>query len=284
MPRARLRERLENCANDVLITFAMRERTDHIAALSGPLGVGVILGLIGPFGTFDLLSPLPRTAYWLAVVSANWLLSDVIVRRVDALVGDRLPLPQLLVPLCGAVATAFPATGIVALANGLSGIGWPESVPVLFSQVLLLLAAIALPVYTWEGMREQMESKLDPAATDTPKPRAAREEPPQHVGMSLFTKRLPGPLEGRLLCLEMQDHYLVVHHSGGSMMILCRMEDAARELAGLGKRVHRSWWVAAHAVAGSQREGQRMYLRLADDRRIPVGRSYKTDLKQAGWL
>jgi DNA-binding LytR/AlgR family response regulator len=67
-------------------------------------------------------------------------------------------------------------------------------------------------------------------------------------------------------------------------MILCRMEDAMRELGGLGQRVRRSWWVAADAVEGVEREGQRTFLRLADRRRVPVGRSYRPDLKAAGWL
>ena len=62
------------------------------------------------------------------------------------------------------------------------------------------------------------------------------------------------------------------------------MEDAARELGGLGRRVHRSWWVSADAVDGVEREGQRTLLRLIDDRRVPVGRSFRSDLKDAGWL
>lgn len=103
-------------------------------------------------------------------------------------------------------------------------------------------------------------------------------------GLALFVARLRGPLKGRLLCLEMQDHYLRVHSTAGVEMILCRMEDAARELEGLGRRVHRSWWVAEDAVAGVERDGQRLFLRLADDRRVPVGRSYRAGLKDAGWL
>jgi DNA-binding LytR/AlgR family response regulator len=67
-------------------------------------------------------------------------------------------------------------------------------------------------------------------------------------------------------------------------MILCRMEDAARELGDLGRRVHRSWWVAADAVEGVTRDGQRTFLRLTDDRRVAVGRSFRRDLKEAGWL
>jgi DNA-binding LytR/AlgR family response regulator len=67
-------------------------------------------------------------------------------------------------------------------------------------------------------------------------------------------------------------------------MILCRMEDAARELGDLGRRVHRSWWVAADAVEAVEREGQRTLLRLNDGRHVPVGRSFRPDLKAADWL
>jgi hypothetical protein len=276
----------------------MRERMSRLSLRLGPpLGVGLVLGLIGPFGTFDLLPVVPRLAYWLAVVSANWLLADAVVRRVGAVADDRLPIPQIAVPLAGACLAAVPATGIVALANGLSGIGWPGNVAVLFGQVLVLLAAIALPVYTWEVMQERVAARAGPAPPDagaarpipSERPSGPQPSPPEGGrmgadGLALFLSRLPGPPGGRLLCLEMQDHYLVVHHSGGSEMILCRMEDAARELGGLGLRVHRSWWVAADAVTGVERAGQRTLLRLVDDRRVPVGRSFRPHLKAAGWL
>jgi hypothetical protein len=192
-----------------------------------------------------------------------------------------MPIPRLTVPLVGACLAAVPATGVVALANGLSGIGWPDDVAVLFGRVLLLLAAIALPVYHWEDMRARAPSEAgranslgagsDASCSDT-------------KGPSLFMARLSAPLDGRLLCLEMQDHYLKVHHSAGSEMVLCRMEDAVRELNGLGRRVHRSWWVATDAIEGTERDGQRTFLSLTDGRRVPVGRSFRPDLREAGWL
>jgi len=265
----------------------MRERMSRLALRFGPpIGVGLVFGVIGPFGTFDLLPLGRRLAYWLAVVSANWLLADALVRQVEVLAERGWPLPRLTAPLAGATLASAPATGVVALANGLSGVGWPETVAVLFGQVLLLMAAITLPVYTWGDMRERIERGSDPARPpeDPPMALAAEESSRAGDGLSLFNARLPGPLSGRLLCLEMQDHYLVVHHSGGSEMILCRMEDAARELGGLGRRVHRSWWVARDAVQEVEREGQRTLLRLSDDRRVPVGRSFRPDLKAAGWL
>ncbi len=247
----------------------MRERiTDMAAGAVLPLAVGTVLGLTGPFGTYDALTLLPRLAYWLAIVGATWLLAEITIRQTDAAVGARLPMPRLAVPLTGAVLAALPATGIVAMANALAGLGWPAHLPLLAGQVLLLLIAISVPVYRWQVLREQ----ADAPAPATP-PDAA-----------LFHARLSPPLPGALLCLEMQDHYLVVHGTAGSQMILCRMEDAARELAGLGRRVHRSWWVAADAVAGAEREGQRRFLRLTDGRRVPVGRSFQPELRAADWL
>ena len=259
----------------------MRERMARTAArlaprVLPPLGVGVLLGLLGPFGTFAALAPGPRLGYWLAVVSLNWMLADALIRRVESLAGARLPAPRVLVPLLGALAAAVPATGVVALANATVGLGWPGNLALLFGQVLLLLAAIALPVYTLVDLQEQLAA--------APANGEGAAGPEAAGGLALFMARLPGPLEGRLMCLEMQDHYLRVHSTAGAGMILCRMEDAARELEGVGRRVHRSWWVAENAVAGVERDGQRLFLRLTDDRRVPVGRSYRAGLKEAGWL
>ena len=267
----------------------MRERLARLSLRLGPpIGVGVVLGLIGPFGTYDTLPIVPRLAYWLAVVCVNWMLADTMIRRLDALAGRQMPLRRLMAPCLGACLAALPATGVVALANGLSGIGWPDDVVVLFGRVVLLLAAISLPVYAWEDMQSQIAAMPDPAEADgVPSPRQPEKTQPRQTGgscLSRFAARLSKPLGGRLLCLEMQDHYLKVHHSGGSEMILCRMEDAARDLGSLGRRVHRSWWVAADAVDRVERDGQRTFLRLSDGRRVPVGRSYRADLKAAGWL
>lgn len=262
----------------------MRERLTRLSLRLGPpLGVGLVLGLIGPFGTFDALPPGRRVAYWLAVVSVNWLLADALIRRVDALAEGRWPLPRLTVPLSGALLAAVPATGMVALAHGFSGLGWPGNVALLFGQVLLLLAAIALPVYAWEaGPAHAAQAPVAGVARGAPGNAQARAADPD--GLKRFAARLRGPLGGRLLCLEMQDHYLKVHHSAGSEMILCRMEDAARDLDAVGRRVHRSWWVARDAVETVERDGQRTALRLIDGRRVPVGRSFRADLKAAGWI
>ncbi len=242
-----------------------------IARRVGPaLAVGTVLGLIGPFGTFAQLPILPRLGYWLAVVAVNWMLADAIIRAIGGVVSSTVPVRTVLVPLAGGLLAAFPATGVVAVAGQAVGFGWPENPALLFAQVLVLMAAIAVPVYAWFDMLE---------ATRNPAPSGDADS-----GPALFLRRLPAPPEGPVLCLEMQDHYMMVHSAGRSDMILCRMEDAARELAALGRRVHRSWWVAEAALRGVERDGQRVFLCLHDGRRVPVGRSFRKELKAAGWL
>jgi len=294
----------------------MRERMRAVAAwLAGPVAVGVVLGLIGPFGTYQLLPVLPRLGFWLAVVGVNWLLCDIAIRRIEALVPEAMPLRRAAVPLVGAALVSLPATGVVAMSGALAGLGWPGDLPALFAKVALLLAAIALPAHALADLQEAAAAPAAPPdpAPDTPAagPRADIAPAPRtdpgpgpragaaprtathaaapaggtaDAGAALFLARLPGPPTGRLLCLEMQDHYLAVHTTAGSTLILCRMEDAARELRALGRRVHRSWWVAADALEGVERDGQRLFLRLRDGRRVPVGRTYRRALTAEGWL
>lgn len=273
--------RRENSQTAWYRSFTMREWIRHIVPrLAIPLGVGVVLGLIGPFGTYDLLPLLPRMGYWLAVVSFNWVLADAGIRRIEAMGGDTLPAPRVSVPLLGALLVSVPATGVVVLANGISDMGWPSAVTTLYAQVLVLLAAISLPVYAWGDLREAAaiaQSEMKKRPMSNPEVSGA-------TGLSLFLSRLSGPLRGQLLCLETQDHYIAVHMTDGTEMILCRMEDAARELDGIGRRVHRSWWVAENAIETATRDGQRHILRLVDGRSVPVGRSFRPDLKHAGWI
>jgi hypothetical protein len=92
-------------------------------------------------------------------------------------------------------------------------------------------------------------------------------------------------LHGKLLCLQMQDHYVSVHCASGTDLLLLRLRDAIEEADGLeGLQVHRSWWVARSAVAQVRREGSRLMLRLENGIDFPVSRSGVARLRAAGWL
>ena len=88
-----------------------------------------------------------------------------------------------------------------------------------------------------------------------------------------------------MICLENEDHYLRVHTRLGNAMILMRMRDAVVQLDETeGERVHRSWWVARHAVAGVVRQDRNLRLRLVDGREVPVARANIPALRAKGWL
>jgi hypothetical protein len=117
----------------------------------------------------------------------------------------------------------------------------------------------------------------DPVVTHAAAPNAP---PPR------FRDRLPAKLVGAdLWAVEAEDHYLRLHTSLGSDLILMRLGDAIAELEGIeGARTHRSWWVARDAVRRVERDDGRALLHLPDGTAAPVSRAYSKALRAAGWF
>jgi hypothetical protein len=113
-----------------------------------------------------------------------------------------------------------------------------------------------------------------PAAAPAP-------DPQPEAASDTFLRRLPPSIGRDLLCLEMQDHYVEAHTSGGSTLLLMRLRDAAAELGEAGLQVHRSWWVAHDAVEAIEQEERRTLLRLRGGRRVPVSRASLPEVRAA---
>ena len=238
-----------------------------------PLAVGLLLAVAGPFGTFGGLGIGARALFWCGAVGVNWLLGELTVRVVGPILPARWSRHRIAVPLVAALVMSIPATAVVQGLAILVGLV-PSGLPELYGQVLLVTTAILLAVY------RPLPSA--PTAQGEPRPLPLGSDRPETA--HLFARRMPSGLGGQLLCLQMEDHYLRIHTDVGSALILCRMEDAAHELEGHGLRVHRSWWVARAALGGCERDGQRLFLRLRNGLRAPVGKTYRRALKEAGWL
>jgi len=71
----------------------------------------------------------------------------------------------------------------------------------------------------------------------------------------------------------MEDHYVRVHRASGSTLELMPLQDAIARYGSGGLQVHRSWWVAADAVVGAERDGRNWRLRLSNGQRVPVARN-----------
>ena len=98
-----------------------------------------------------------------------------------------------------------------------------------------------------------------------------------------FLERLPVKYRGASLwAISSEDHYLRIHTNRGEELILMRLADAMRELAGAGGlQVHRSWWVATDGVADTRREGGKRWLVLKSGKEAPVSRTFLSAVKEA---
>lgn len=240
--------------------------------------IGLLLAALGPFGSWVLPFDL-RCLLWIGGIVAayaiirpmtaagEWLAARV---RAPALAGYLIVLSVAAVPitlLFGAVLRALPLQP-----------AWNGSLALIYLQVWLIGFAIHL----------FMKRVLAPttAAAPVPAPAEALREghPAQPAPPPRLLARLPAHVGYRVLCLEMEDHYVRVHATGGSALLLMRLADAIAELDGVdGMQVHRSWWVARAAVTGIRRDNRSLRLDLENGMQVPVSRSYAALLRASGW-
>jgi DNA-binding LytR/AlgR family response regulator len=94
---------------------------------------------------------------------------------------------------------------------------------------------------------------------------------------------LPFNKRGSLVALSVEDHYVRIQTVKGEEMVLMRLGDAERELAGFaGLRVHRSHWVALAQVQAHARRSGRDFLQMSDGSEVPVSRSFRPAAQEAG--
>ena len=237
--------------------------------LLAAIPVGLLLGFLGPFGSYPAYTTATRYAFWLGLTAAG-VMSAIAAEVV-------LPRTRLRAGLIriGAVAlvSALPMTFVVAWTMSLLQPGrvfTPQQLPSLFAAV----AAVQLLIVYATTTTAPTVSDADAPGGAPALPEPEAEEIPAAFPPALLS-RLPPGIGSDIIALETEDHYLRVHAAGGSALILMRMADAVALLdPQLGAQVHRRWWVAQAAVAGVRTEGQKLSLCLIDNRRVPVGRTF----------
>lgn len=246
----------------------LRLRHPALLGFAVATGIGLALGVIGPFGSY-LSGTLPvRVAYWVACVWGGWLVFGVCAPVLSRW-AQRRGLPVWL--------WAPPAVAVLAVP------------PALFSR---LLALRLWPVVGEVGWLEWYGQCLAVSALVTagvlwstripaPAPAPAGPQP-----LSADPRdRLPTRLGRTVLCLQMEDHYVRVHTPEGSALVLMSLSQAMAGLKGVeGVQTHRSWWVARSAIAGVVEDGRNLRLRLNGGLEAPVSRARVGQLRQDGWL
>jgi hypothetical protein len=114
---------------------------------------------------------------------------------------------------------------------------------------------------------------------------AAPAPPPAAPPPNPLLDQLPAELGSDIIALEMEDHYVRVHTALGSALVLMRLRDAMALVGEIeGMQVHRSWWVARHAVEDVLRDGRNVRLKLARGIEAPVARAQVATLREARWI
>ena len=233
---------------------------------------GLILALLGPFGTFG--APLwMRFAYWLPTMAIGATSGALVTFGLERSKAFRTrPIAQVAaLALSITLIMSGVAWGMGSLVFGAGAINF--SVTFVFYVLLISVLTSGISAII-RARTTRIAIAAAPVRADTP-----RGPPP-------LLARLPAKLGGgEILALQGEDHYVRVHTDKGSDLILMRLADAV-ELMGdcPGARSHRSWWVAKGAVKDVRRDNGRVWLTLANAIEAPVSRNYASELRKAGWL
>lgn len=221
--------------------------------------------------------------FWLLAITAGWLQMLLISRGVRSSFGaENYPGWVLLISqtIIGAVPLTFEVRWLMrTIVNPDGGLPppWMSYLNVLVINFVFSLVQYVLverwPILTVARPEAELRAEKEEIAAANAVPTVGR------------LRRRPDGLNGQIQYMQMEDHYLRVRTDEGEGLALCRMSDAAADLADTdGLQVHRSWWVARNAVRDVKRERYKKTLVATDGTEIPIGRSFEKLLRTEGWL
>lgn len=225
-----------------------------------------------PFGTHDIGSFWTRWAYWAVVVVASGLCATLLrrgTRRLfdsDGTIWADVALVVLMTMIFSPFLWLFTQVALSATQPTLPTILDMAKYVSVVSLVVCAVRRLTLGPET--DRRPNIGTANAPLAQE---PRLVR--------------RLPSSFDGVILRLNVCDHHVKVVTTEGEFSIRLRFGDAVEEMDPVdGFCTHRSHWVAKQAVAGCERENSKTYVRLINGDRVPVSRTYQSELEAEGVL
>ncbi len=244
------------------------------------IAIGLLIGLLGPFGTFPM-PPAERMLRWVL-----WLLTGYVFYRPTGIVATWLceatGMPRIAGTLLALIVASVPVTLVITMMA--MHMGFAEALRwrgfwTMYLYIWVVSAVVATAMSVIFGRSgpvaappEQTISVPVPAAAPAP----LVDTPPSlpiHPGF--------GPVRA----LKGEDHYVRVIGDGREELVLMRMRDAVERIGQAeGLRVHRSWWVAKDAVAEVRRDGRAGVVILISGHEAPIARDMMPAVRAAGWL
>ncbi|CEJ15460.1 LytTr DNA-binding domain protein [bacterium YEK0313] len=238
------------------------------------IGAGLVLGVIGPFGSYIGMSLPVRLVHFVGnVVSISLLVMAMTVLARRFLFGGALPFWAMLAI---AVVAALPGALIVELQMRF----WTPDVLRHVNRGELVFQTLSLNLIlgtvVWV-IRERLQPTMQPIPAPAgilPEPVIARAAVGEEQ-VDALTAKLPVALRrARLIALSAEDHYLKVHTDRGEALILMGLSQAAAALGPRrGVRIHRSHWVAFDALPADGYKRSAGALHLDGGLTLPVSRT-----------
>lgn len=238
------------------------------------VGVALLLTFLQPFGMTEI-GIVKAGSYWIVCCLVGWAVYAPVFHHGELLFSKRLSaknevprwLLLVILSIIAGLLMSFVVPFLTRLFFGYS-INYLDEITTLLPRTLAIGGLISVISFTLERVQKQDELIKSTSHEDN-----------KNNGEQ-FQQQLPKHLRGKLICLEIDDHYLKVHTDKGSHMLLLRMKDAIQALGSFpGLQVHRSWWVAEDAVVGSVKDGRSTVLKLENGLQVPVSRSYQAEVK-----
>ncbi len=224
--------------------------------LAGIFVVVVVLGVSGPFQTFETFALPARLAYWLLVWALTFGAGFFAGPYVEMALQRRFSEWSRF--LATSLATALAVVIVVFLINLLS------VQDALFSlQSMLLLGAYVSVISFTVSAAFRLFAPSNAAPVEAP-----------------LLARLPLDKRAPLCSLSVQDHFTEITMAKGFELVLMRLSDAINE-AGGGLQIHRSHWVATKAIAKVERQAGKVVLISVTGREL---RTFLPAVKAAGLL
>lgn len=270
---------MENPVNDGPVALTLRQvrETARGAAFWIVVGGAVLIAAIaGPYFTLERLSFPERLVYWAVVIGLSSVIMtflSVLARRVTEARGWNWALVAVLAGMAG----ILPVLGTVWLADGMvTGFGpGAAGIGTLAAYVAPSVIGVTLAVNAFIEVQGPRVSRNGAGAAPT----GAATSP---AAPSVLLAKLPHHLGREIVALRAQDHYLEVTTPEGRCMVLMRLDDAVRDLAGVnGLQVHRSWWINLAHIRRTEKGANGPEVVLSTGDRVPVGRSYRTAFRAA---
>lgn len=242
-----------------------------LGGIAAVLGLSVLLAFLGVYNNSHM-GFLLRGMFWassigIAALVGLMLLPTLLTGRLSKL---HIAIKIFLLSL---VTAAPPLFVNAAFGGGRSLEGW------LFQYLLSLVITIIINVSVYTVMK----------AVSSPQRLADGPDQFSEAVMPTtlqFLERLPIKYHAaKLYAVSSEDHYVQVHTSRGTELILMRLSDALKELSNVdGQQTHRSWWVAREGISESVRKNGKHSLVLKSGVTAPVSRSFSKVVRNAKFI